>query len=54
MELVKIENNDIQINSDFINKYRNFQKQVCLKGKTILLYPVQTCLRHEQGKYWQR
>ena len=26
MELVKIENNDIQINSDFINKYRNFQK----------------------------
>lgn len=26
MELVKIENNDIQINSDFINQYRNFQK----------------------------
>lgn len=26
MELVKIENNDIQINGDFINKYRNFQK----------------------------
>lgn len=26
MELVKIENNDIQISSDFINQYRNFQK----------------------------
>ena len=26
MELVKIENNDIQISSDFLNQYRNFQK----------------------------
>ena len=26
MELVKIENNDIHINGDFINKYRNFPK----------------------------
>ena len=26
MELVKIENNDIQISNDFINQYRNFQK----------------------------
>ena len=26
MELVKIENNNIRISNDFINKYRNFQK----------------------------